>query len=388
MAGKRPSKLHIRSSLGRTCSVALLGAVVLASAGFVLRVTSPFVWAEESPDRQRSRVETMDSAAKERLLHRLESFQAMTPAQQERLRKLHAQIEQDPQSAELLQVMQRYYDWLKTLKPFQKAELAELPLRERVERIKKIKLEQARKDTRRANANEIPRAERIKRLLLEANPKIGKRLSQEDLEGLLRWIEQYMTDNEARLVSESPASQQQEAREQLARLKDPERRREALAAIWLQGQMAKPNKMPPLPSADLASLRSKLSPPTRQLLEPLPEAEQSRIVAFWLRLMLLNYTGSHHLARLQNQVSDEELAEFLEHKLNPELRDRLLSLPPDEMQRELWAHYLRSKMVEPPPANRPAAGQGKGQRANPKKTGVRPAPATSEEKPAAPKPKN
>lgn len=326
------------------------------------------VGGEDSLEVRRARVESMDAATKAQLLRRLESFRMMSPNQQERLRQVHEQLDRDPQAAKLRDVMQRYYEWLKTLKPYQKAELAELAPRERVERIKRIRQEQARRDVKRSSSDDVARADRLKRLLQEQIPKAGKRLNQEDVEGLLRWTEQYLDASAAKLIDASPARQRQEHQGQLARVKDPDRRREILAAIWLRGQVANPGKLPALTKAELTDLRHRLSPATRQRLEALPEPEQQRHVAFWLRLMLLNYTASHHLPRLPGAVSDEELGEFLEHRLNPAARDWLLSLPPEEMQRELWAQYLRSRMLEPAATNR-AAGAKPGGGAKPQRPG-------------------
>jgi len=337
----------------------LAGLLVLGVAG-LLWTAEPAVHAEESLDAKRTRIEALDPASKERLMHRLESFQAMTADQQARLRKLHQQIEQDPQAAELRRVMESYHAWLKTLKPFQKAELMELPPRERVERIKRIKHEQARKDSKRPESPEQARTERLKRLLQDPFPRAGKRLSQEDLEGLLRWMEQYVTANQSRLLDEVPAAQRQELRVQLAELKEPERRHEALAAIWLLGQMAPSGKLPVLSAAETADLVARLSPATRQQLQVLPKPEQHRIVTIWLRLALLYYVPSPYLTRLPSEVSEQELAEVLARRLNPGYRDWLLTLPPEELQRELWAIYLRSKTTESGPPNRPGARSAAG----------------------------
>jgi hypothetical protein len=310
------------------------------------------VRAEESMDGRRHRVEAMDQAAKEQLLRRLEYFNTLSPEQQQRLRRLNETLEREPQADELRRVMSRYYDWLKTLKPFQKAELADLAPRERVERIKKLLQEQSRKEAKRASGEEGPRVERLKKLLQEQMPKIGKRLTVEDLEGLVRWTEQYVTTHESQLIEELPEPRRKEARLQLAKIREPERRREVLAGLWLRTQMADLHKVMAISVVELADLRTRLSPATRQRLEAFPEAEQQRTVSLWLRLVLLHYVAVPHRPPTPGEVSDQELAEFLEHQLNPEARDRLLGLPPEEMQRELWSLYLRSKSQETTPVGR------------------------------------
>ena len=61
-----------------------------------------------------------------------------------------------------------------------------------------------------------------------------------------------------------------------------------------------------------------------------------------------------------SKADDEPLADFFEHELSDEERDRLLSLPGDEMQRELQRLYLtRTK----PPDGSPRRGRRSDRRA-------------------------
>jgi hypothetical protein len=329
---------------GAMFRISTIAAVFLLAALGTLAATA---LADEMLDARRARVERMDPAAKTQLLRRLESFQRMTAGEQERLRQLHRQLESDPQAGDLRAVLQRYYEWLKTLKPYQKAELAELAPQERIERIKRLRQEQARREAKRASNEELARTERLKRLLQEQTPKGGKRLNQDDVEGLLRWMVAYLDANAEKLVDRLPPGPRQEHRRQLASVKEPERRREIAAAVWLRTQAAQPGKLPVLTAAELTSLRKALSPSTRRSLETLTQQDEQRVVTFWLRFMLLSYTPSDQLARLPNHVSDKELGEFLEHKLGPGTRDWLLGLPPEDMQRELWAQYLRYRLLDP-----------------------------------------
>ena len=82
----------------------------------------------------------------------------------------------------------------------------------------------------------------------------------------------------------------------------------------------------PIAEHEMARLRAGLSPELRAKLEAKKPAEQARIIADWLR-----ETASHEL--------DEQLADFFENTISDEERDRLMSLPSDEMYESLSKQY-------------------------------------------------
>jgi len=300
--------------------------------------------ADDSLEQRRARIEKMDPAAKEQLRRRHQRFDNLDAAERERLRRLHHEIERDPHTAELHLVMHRYYEWLKTLTPYQRAELRELAPEKRIERIKQLRQEQAQREAKRASLVNASRSERIKRLVQEHGPKGSKRPNPQDVEGLLRWIDEYG----ARYLQNLPAARREQLDEQLARIKDPARRREVVGSIWLRQQLENPKQLPPDSDRTLADLRSKLTPATRERLESMPAAEQWRTVGGLLRLLLLHHYFARRTGPWAPMVSEKELAHFLEEKLTPSQRDGLLSLPREEMQQKLWEMYVRSKWPDTP----------------------------------------
>ena len=95
-------------------------------------------------------------------------------------------------------------------------------------------------------------------------------------------------------------------------------------------------------------------------------AEQWQILAEWI-----HQAAKQRLAFRQGDRGllpnfDEQLAQFFEHQLSDEDRDRLLSLPGDEMQMRLRQMYLmQMKPGEPvhrpphkPPPKPPASAGG------------------------------
>ncbi len=93
----------------------------------------------EPPEVARRRIEGMSPAEKERLRARREQFAALDAAEQTHLRRLHEDLAADPEAEALWAVAERYFEWLKPLPPFVRAELLALPPVERVERVERLR---------------------------------------------------------------------------------------------------------------------------------------------------------------------------------------------------------------------------------------------------------
>ena len=290
----------------------------------------------ESLIERRQRVVAMSPAQKDQLLHRQQQFQGLEPAEQQRVRQLHQQIEHDPDGAKLRELMGRYCQWLAELPQYRRDKLADLPPTERIREIKNIRQEQA------ASTAWQP--------------------SDEDRRGLWRWMDHYADQHQARFLAMLPNAR----RQQLAKLNPQVRHRLVLALVCQRWQSVSSSSLAPLANRDLAELRSELSPETRSRLEAKPVAEQWQILAEWI-----HQAAKQRLAFRQGDRGllpnfDEQLAQFFEHQLSDEDRDRLLSLPGDEMQMRLRQMYLmQMKPGEPvhrpphkPPPKPPASAGG------------------------------
>ncbi|HEV3137664.1 MAG TPA: hypothetical protein VGZ26_07160, partial [Pirellulales bacterium] len=101
---------------------------------------------------RRLQIEHMTPAEQQDLLRRQERFSTLPLEEQQRLRSLQASLDADPHARQLEQVLKHYHEWLKTLSPGQRAELADLGPADRVARIKRIRQQQefARQQARRA----------------------------------------------------------------------------------------------------------------------------------------------------------------------------------------------------------------------------------------------
>jgi hypothetical protein len=278
-------------------------AILLLLAGVAL--------GEESLSERRERLENMTALEKEEILRHQEQFHALPPAEQQRIRQLHEQLEDEADAAQLREVMGRYSQWLSTLPPYRRAELAELKPAKRIER--------------------------IKQLLQEHTRDAARRLNDKDRAAVVRWMEQYATDHEARFLDTLPENR----RGPVAKMTPAMRHRLVMGLLcqrWLSGN---PAVHPSTTERETADLRARLSSEARARLASKSPAEQARTTATWLR-----QAAKQELENRRGEGAslvpgfDEQLADFFEFQLSDEDRDRLLGLPSEEMQQKLREMYL------------------------------------------------
>ena len=283
--------------------------------------------AGETLAERRARIERMDPARKAELRRAQEQFAALGPAEQQRLHDLHDRIEAHPRSDELLAVMERYCGWVNTLAPPERADLRELPPDERIEKIKELREEQSRRrQSGPGGFRGFGWGERLRKLSLE------------EREGLMRWLEQYMDRNAPELIESLPEEQRKKLREDLEQAKDDlQRRRGLFVDMWVLWQLANQGKPMPLSDEDLQELRSQLSPDARQRAEKMSPDTQRPFLVGLIGAFVFNH-------------SHEQLSQYLEKEITGREREYLTGLPPEEMRRQLWRSYFRSKWpgISPP----------------------------------------
>jgi len=84
----------------------------------------------------------MSATEKKELQQKQDRFHRLAREEQNRLRRLHQGMSEDPQADRLRSVMERYTSWLKTLPSGQRADLLGLPQNDRVAEIKRLIEEQ------------------------------------------------------------------------------------------------------------------------------------------------------------------------------------------------------------------------------------------------------
>jgi hypothetical protein len=292
-----------------------LGLLLVAGAAAPLADRTPL--AERR--RQLAAMSEPDKADLERCFR---EFSQLPPEERDRLRQLHAQIDADPDPARLRGTLQRYCRWLASLPPFRRNELSELKPDERVKRIKQMLEEQAKWE--------------------------AKRPSSQDLTAFTRWLEQYVGRNEAEVVRTMPDVHRRRLEES-----NPATRKRLL--MWWRWQAVTAGVVSPPSAADFAELRQSLSPDTRARLESKSVAEQTRIVGGWLKYTPVVSAWKGGL----RAVDEKQLSHFFEHELTDEQRDRLLGMPPEQMQHELLRLYHGPHARSPEALERRAERGGK-----------------------------
>jgi anti-sigma factor RsiW len=289
----------------------------------------------DSLAQRRDRIKAMSTAQKENLLNRQQQFSKLEPAERQRVRQLHDQLRNDPEAARLREVLTRYYQWLTALPEFRQLQLKEAPPEQRIQQIKKIQQTQA------ASA--------------------ASQLDPPDREALRLWIDRYVRQHEARLLEMVPANY----RRNVSKVTPEMRHRWVLALIYQRWKRVGAPALAALGSGELASLRAGLSPPTRARLEALPTDKQWQMVAEWIGQVSVKRPSAG--PRLPNL--DEQLAHFFEFHLDDETRDRLMSLPGDEMQQRLRDRFDRFQHPNKAPASHPPRPNKTGNAAKPKEPG-------------------
>ena len=81
---------------------------------------------------RRQQIESLSADQKEELRVKFAKFEALSSDEQEQLRRLHEQLDSDPQGNQLRRTLARYHEWLKSLSPSDRADLLVLPPTERL----------------------------------------------------------------------------------------------------------------------------------------------------------------------------------------------------------------------------------------------------------------
>jgi len=258
-------------------------------------------WAEP---RTREDLANLSAEEKNSLLQKKERFEAMSDAEQERLRKLNSEIVSSENSRQLLSTLDRYHEWLKTLTTKQRADLLELSGSEQIERIKELKREQERQRLRDLG---------------------GRQLPEGDIDAIFSWLEEFMKQHEDEYLDKLPNDYATKLRSQ----EEGIRRRSLMRAIIMRG----PRNDFPMPiREDLERLLPKLSTVTRQALESAKTPEEKQQLA---RQWIFGAMVSKTLP----QVSDEDLQKIFKD-LPPHDKERLERKTPEEVKRELtWRFH-------------------------------------------------
>jgi hypothetical protein len=294
----------------------------------------PHLNAADDLALRRQQIANLSLTEQQQLLRNQQRFDELSTADRERMRKLYADLQADPHRPELQKVLDRYYEWLKTLSPEHRAELEDMEAGARIKRIRELVTREREEHNRR-------------------RPRFGgEPIPKEDLDALYKWFSDLVWQRRDDILAEMPESR----RKQIAGL-DESMQRKSLLFAAIQRNRA---DQLPIEDADYERLLKKLSPETRDKLARAPSPQQKkRLARGWLGQAMMMRMGSHSMRRAMATISGDELQRFFE-KLPESDRSRLMGMPPDQMQQELKHLYFQrvSRPDGPPPLDPPFGHRG------------------------------
>ena len=282
----------------------------LIALGLVLLIAGP-VWALDYLAERREQVEQMSGEERDDLREKYLKFEALPPADQDQLRRLHEQLESDPQGDRLRRILLRYHEWLKTLTPGERADLLSLAPTERVTRIKAIKREQ---EARAASLAGGPQ-------LLPRRRCAGRAVWRRSAERITAGVK--------------PAR-----RQEINGLEGAARHKALGLVAWAHWRTG--NKLPVVSPTEVQRLIDQLSPAPRRALEaPSAGPDRVKIIHDWVQA--IGRARFNNGGKGGSQISATDLANFMDHDMSQAERDRLMAMPQDEMKRELRRLYQQHK---------------------------------------------
>lgn len=292
---------------------------------------------DESDRGNRKKIESMTSSERARLKRNYEKFQKLSAEEKQRLRKIHAATQNQP---ELDQVMRSYCNWVKTLSPWEQEDLRNAKTsQKRMELIRKFRIQNA-EALRRAKR---PNVEMLKILGFNSrDPRIMR----------LLWMNSLPPDlyNEVIGIIEESLPRGVEYPKPKESLSDFER---SLAVLKTVAKVKAREKQAgdsesDWPPQDAVERIFQLSREPRKTGPPSPNYKRQKVMVSGLIVKgLLDQLFQSTKSELdQESPSDEKLQKFFESELGDQAKDNLMKFPPDEMQESLKYLYLQKHPPE------------------------------------------
>jgi hypothetical protein len=286
------------------------------TAALVATLVVEAAWMARRKDSlalQRQTFAALSNDERRGLAEHWDRFHKLAPDEQRRLRTLHEEIERDAAPDALRTTLARYEAWKSGLSPQQSAQLVGLAPDARVDKI--IELDRS-----------------------STNLATGA-LSSDDAKVIVGWLERVLAAKQEQLLSALPESSRR-------RLESFTGRERILALIMntaaLRGTGAPRLEMIPLEAWN--ELRAELSPAARQRLDAAESPEtRKQLLADWIRQAIWQARPFRDGDGFAPRVGEDEIRRYFEQDLTETERNRLLTLPREEMVGQLRRDYLRSK---------------------------------------------
>jgi hypothetical protein len=275
-----------------------------------------------------ARLQQMSAEEKEELSRKRLRFEELSPAEQERLRKLYGSIKADANADELLGTVTRYNRWLATLESAERSTLLDIKDPEqRIARMKELMQQQEERRFKQYFAN----------------------LPSEDRATIYKWLADFVVKRADDIVKRLPLP----VRQRLDEAGDDEdRRRELLFGTWQR--FRRDFNLPGPGPDDYAALFERFTPETQKTIESAaanaltaePEdqrtPERQKILE---RQRMEDIVRTAIYSRFFRQISQEELLRFYNAMKTDDPRRRLLEgKEGEELRRELQRLYNYEQM--------------------------------------------
>ncbi|GAA4431770.1 hypothetical protein [Bremerella cremea] len=295
----------------------------------VVLVTALIGVSQETLSERSERIAAMSATDKAELRVKLERFERLPSDERNRRIELNDALESHPEGEQLREVMDRYYDWLKTVDQSDRIKLQGMPVDQRIVEIKKIIGFQER--------------QRFDELTRAAWQDIKPR--PEDFAAIRSWFDEWLVKhqeeilaNEPKLYAKFPWLEK--------RMSDLPPDRNKLSGIWAMSFRSDApgiNRLTPT-EEELNELATRLDKDTQSRLNKEPSDRRMGL----LNALMKNAFMSH----MHERVSDEELQQF--YRQLPERRQaELAGLPPESFDKELRGDYMRANSGRYFGGNRP-----------------------------------
>ena len=298
---------------------------------------------QDAVKQRRERLESMSQEQRREFGKNLNKFYSDSFSESERnkLRRLHEKIAAGDDSESLIATMHRYYEWLKSVPPYDRAELENLKSpQERVEWIREYRQQQAKQRTMQARGHD-PR-----------NMRPGP-LREENVEPLYRWLVELASRKAREFVEKLPEARRNEIRKRYhleARSNKENEKQERLeqgeflVRVWLRHRHTADAPLLVTPD-DLEAMRRNLSPEAQAFLEKMSADQQTdtlkRLVISHLIEKIMKAQGKRQpFDPTEALPTEKELADYLQNEMDKDKRDWILTLPPEAMLRVLTMSYF------------------------------------------------
>jgi len=279
-----------------------------------------------SPDERRTWVEALSPSDKLELRNELEKFSALPAKQQQSLREFDEQLNTDADGAQLRQIMQRYYDWLKTLTSADRVNvLDESNPQDQIKLIRQLRQGQ------------------LGQAFTWLDPGLNL-LKDRDSAAVLQWMRDFAENHEAELMATLPEQKRPDSQKS----DDRRRRRPLVLLAWQQWWSPTATGTPPVTSTDIHALHALLSSEKQKLLDAASLQDQVPLVRQWIQAASAEFRelAIQGFGRWGGLPNPERLNRFEQQQLSSEEKKELDGLSGPDRMRKLMELFQKHRAAD------------------------------------------